>query len=495
MTPAWLFGALIGGPALAGLLALATPGRRRVLAVMSAGVIVAVLAGIGLLTASAAGARPIEAFHGWLFLDRLSAFHLVLLLLVYVSASVFAWIYYGREIEHDALTNGQAKQFASLWCGSLAAMGLTLVSNNLGLMWVGIEAVTLLTAFLICQHRSKESLEAMWKYLVINSVGVAFAFMGTLLAAAAAKHALHAHEVLLWTSLMKAGNLNPVLMKVAFIFLLVGYGTKAGLAPMHSWLPDAHSQAPAPVSALFSGFMLNLALYCILRYIPLTEAATGHQGWSLGLLVLLGLVSIGVSAVFILFQKDAKRLLAYSSVEHIGIMALGVGLGGAAAALFHALNHALAKTLAFCAAGRLAQLRGGPQLDKLAGAGRASPVWGAGLVVMLLALAGLAPFALFMSEFQVLQAAIGAHAPAVTTLFLAGLGVVAIGLFSVAIPIAWKKPAAPEAPAKPGLLETLAVLAPLVALVVLGVWMPAPLRAALAGAAAVITGTPAGPLP
>ena len=259
-------------------------------------------------------------------------------------------------------------------------MILVLVSNNLGIMWVGIEATTLLTAFLICIPVSPTSLEAMWKYLIMCSVGVAFAFIGTLLVGAAAAPAqLPPSETLLWTRLQAcAGLLDPRLLKAGFLFLMVGYGTKAGLAPMHNWLPDAHSQAPAPVSAVFSGILLNAALYCILRYVPILEAATGHSGWSREILTLFGLVSILVASAFILFQHDAKRMLAYSSVEHLGIITLGMGIGGLGtlAALFHMLNHSLTKTVAFFTAGRLGQLYGSNDMTRMTGALRIIPALG-----------------------------------------------------------------------------------------------------------------------
>jgi hydrogenase-4 component F len=191
----------------------------------------------------------------------------------------------------------------------------------------------------------------MWKYLLICSVGVGLAFMGTLVVAASATSLnVSAFDALLWTTLRdNASSLDPKALQLGFIFIVVGYGTKAGLAPMHNWLPDAHSQAPGPVSALFSGFMLNAALYCVMRYIPLVEGACGNSRWGLDLLVGFGLLSILVAAAFILFQRDVKRLLAYHSVEHMGIITLGLGLGGLGtfAALFHTLNHSLCKTGAF----------------------------------------------------------------------------------------------------------------------------------------------------
>src|SRR5262249_19777858 len=281
-----------------------------------------------------------------------------------------------------------ARRFGALWLGAEAAMLLVLISDNLGVMWVGMEATTLLTAFLISLHPSGLSLEAMWKYLIICSIGIAFAFMGTLLAAAAIRSGSAAAEALFWTRFAAADTtLDPTLMKFAFLFVLVGYGTKAGLAPLHSWLPDAHSQAPAPVSAMFSGFLLNTALYCILRYIPLVGHALGGALVE-NLLVFFGGFSILVAAAFIVFQRDAKRLLAYSSVEHLGIITLGFGLGplGSFAALFHMLNHSLSKSLAFFAVGQLGQRYGTHDMSVLTGALRADRIWGLGLLGSILAL-------------------------------------------------------------------------------------------------------------
>jgi hydrogenase-4 component F len=330
----------------------------------------------------------------------------------------------------------------------------------------------------------------MWKYVLICSVGVAFAFMGTLLIGAAARPLdLGASEVLLWTRLRaQAGLLDPMLVKAAFIFLVVGYGTKAGLAPLHNWLPDAHSQAPAPVSAIFSGFMLNTALYCVLRYVPLVERATGNTGWGLRLLTVFGLVSILVAAAFILFQHDLKRLLAYHSVEHLGIITLGVGLGGLGtfAALFHTLNHSLCKTLAFFAAGRLGQIFGTHDMRKMTGSLRTARVWGIGLMGSLLALIGCAPFALFMSELQILKAAVDGRATVAVVLFLLGGGIVFVGALGHAIPLGWGRSSPPVPRVRAGAVEVLLVILPLGLLLLLGLWLPQPLAAALHQAAAIL---------
>jgi hydrogenase-4 component F len=484
----WMF--LILPAVLAGACLLARSPRGVLGLISVGGAGWAALAGATAWTAFASG--PIVAAQGWLHLDALSAYHALVLGLVLGASSVYAWGYFQGELAEGALSLAAARRLGALWFGAAAAMALVLACNNLGLMWVGIEATTLLTAFLICVHVTPLSLEAMWKYLVVCSVGVAFAFVGTLLVAASAQRlGLDAAEMLLWTRLRaSAAGLAPGSMKLAFLFLLVGYGTKAGLAPLHSWLPDAHSQAPAPVSALFSGFMLNTALYCVLRILPLVEGATGGVGWGRQLLAVLGVVSILVAAAFIVFQRDGKRFLAYSSVEHLGIIALGVGLGGAGtfAALWHTLNHSIGKSLAFFSMGRLGQMYGTHDLGALAGAARRSPVWGVGFVAGLLALIGVAPFAVFMSELQILRAGAEARAFAALTLFLIGVAIVFVGAMRHVVGVAWGEETCVPKADRCGAEDRVLVWGALGLLLLLGLWIPEPLRAVLEAAASVVGG-------
>jgi hydrogenase-4 component F len=495
MDLSWLMWCLLAIPAAAGAACLLLPSARAVL-----GFVVGVVTVEGLAAAVAVWSvfarGPLTGGAGWLYLDALSAYHLALLEVVFCLSSVYACTYFGHELAEGGFSQARARRFGALWLGSLAAMVLVLVSNNLGIAWVGIEATTLLTAFLICTHVSAGSLEATWKYLIMCSVGVAFAFIGTLLIAAAAGPAhLSPDQALLWTRLRAAaGSMDPAMVKMGFVFLLVGYGTKTGLAPMHSWLPDAHSQAPAPVSAVFSGFLLNTALYCILRHVPLVEAATHNAGWALGLLTGFGVVSIFVAAAFIIFQHDAKRLLAYHSVEHMGIIVLGVGLGGLGtfAAMFHVMNHSLCKSLGFFSAGRLGQLYGTHDMTRLTGSARLAPVWGRGFFLSLLALIGVAPFAIFMSEFQILKAAVDGGQFVVMVAFLGGAGIVFVGALKHAISAAWgaaaPQPSPQPAPQRAGLAEKALVVLPLGVLLVLGLWMPPILRDVLNRVADIIRG-------
>jgi hydrogenase-4 component F len=489
----WTLPMLVLLPALCAGTSLLLPSARAVLRFCAAGTLT-VATGAAICAAAVFRRGPMVAAGDWFLLDSLSAYHMAVMAAVFSLSALYGLVYFRAETERGHFTPALARRYGGLWFGSMAAMTLVLVSNNLGVMWVGIEATTLLTAFLICIHSSPAALEAMWKYLIMCSVGVAVAFVGVLLIAASTDAAgLHGTDALLWTRLRAcAHSLNPAFLKAGFLFLVVGYGTKAGLAPMHNWLPDAHSQAPAPVSAIFSGFLLNAALYCILRCLPLVEAATGHVGWGREILVTLGLLSILVAAVFILGQSDLKRFLAYSSVEHIGIVALSVGLGGAGmvAALLHMLNHSLGKTIAFLCAGRLGQIYGTHDMRRMRGMLRVAPAWGGGLLLGVLTLIGVAPLAIFLSEFMIFKAAMDSRSYWTAGLFVAGVGIVFIGALRHIIPMAWGSPEDRTQVSRGDALSRLIIVAPLAALLMLGMWLPAPLRDALAQAAQILEGRP-----
>ena len=477
-------------PVATGLLTLTIRSARWALRLMLLGIGVALIPGILLIT-HVYRSGDVYCDNGRFLIDALSAWHIMIMMIVYTLSSIYAVIYFNHELAAAKISLKRIRVFTGLWCATFSTMALTLISDNIGIVWVGIEGTTLFTAFLICIHVNRASLEAMWKYILICSVGVAFAFMGTLLVVASAKGlGLNVHEITLWRTLRAhADALNPMFIKAAFIFLLIGYGTKAGLAPMHNWLPDAHSQAPSPVSALFSGFMLNAALYCIIRFIPIVETTLNHSGWSLQLLRLFGIISMLLAAAFIIFQHDLKRLLAYSSIEHIGIITLGLSLGpiGIFAALFHMLNHSLSKTTAFFSAGRLGQLFNTHDIRMMSGAARASKLWATSLFLSLLALIGVAPSAVFLSEFLVLKAAVYVHSSVAIIAFISATCIVFIGILRQAIPILWGPPDSKVTTCRYGRIEAFTACLPLIALLVLGMWMPRPLRTMLDSAAAVIS--------
>jgi hydrogenase-4 component F len=483
--------ALLSTPALGAAVALALRNPRHVLA-WTAAWVAAYLAVAWAAALAVFAEGPADAASGWLFLDALSAFHLVSLSIVFGLSTAFAFFYFGREVDAGKLQPRIARRFGALWASAVLAMTLVLVSDNLAIMWVAVELTTLATAFLIRLHVTQASLEATWKYLVVCSVGLSLAFLGVVLFASSARGVVGDGAMATsWRALVaSAAGLDAGQAKAGFLFVLVGFGTKAGLAPMHTWLPDAHSQAPSPVSALFSGALLNVALYAVMRYLPVVEGATGSTGWGRGLLLGVGLFSVLIAAAFIAFQQDVKRLLAYSSVEHLGIIAVGLGLGpaGTFAALFHTLNHGASKSAAFLAAGRLSEAYGGSQIARMGGAARAHPLWGGALVVSLLALVGAAPFALFVSEFLVIQAAAAAGAWAALGLLLFGLGVVFAGAMRHAVFVGWGPEGAAGRPLEGTRAEAALVLLPLGLVALLGVYFPPALRDAIEQAARAVGG-------
>jgi hydrogenase-4 component F len=290
-------------------------------------------------------------------------------------------------------------------------MLVAVTTDNLGVMWVAIEGTTLATVFLVNLNHTRTSLEAAYKYLILSSVGIALAFIGTALMyyAGAAK----AGEIAVnWSALRAAaGSLSPEVVRLAFVFIIIGYGTKAGLAPMHTWLPDAHSEAPAPISALMSGVLLNVGLYAMMRFKAVVDVAVGPE-FAAGLLLGIGLLSLLVAAVFLVAQRNYKRMLAYSSVEHIGIICLGLGFGGywgVFGALLHVVNHALSKSLLFLLSGNILLKYHSTEIREVRGLLRAAPWTGGLFLAGMLSLIGLPPFAPFISEFIIFRAGLESY--------------------------------------------------------------------------------------
>jgi hydrogenase-4 component F len=354
-----------------------------------------------------------EAFaHGTLdedllYIDAFSAYMLMLVSLVGLLAVIYSLSYIGREYEEGELTDVKFRNYYLFFQVFVFTMLLVCVSNNLGIMWIAIEGTTLASAYLVGLYDRDTSIEAAWKYLIICSVGITLALLGTIIVYASSISVLGETSTgLNWSTLMaSAGSLNPDLLKIAFIFILIGYGTKVGLAPMHTWLPDAHSEAPTPVSALLSGVLLNCAMYGILRIHMIVSGSSLGPGFSGGLLLLFGIISLGIAAAFIIMSRDYKRMLAYSSIEHMGIIAIGFGFGGfwgIFGALFHMLNHTLTKILLFFGAGNILQRLRTKEIDQVHGLIKVLPVTACLFIGGALAITGCPPFSLFLSEFMIL---------------------------------------------------------------------------------------------
>ncbi|MGB7980011.1 MAG: proton-conducting transporter membrane subunit [Candidatus Nanopelagicales bacterium] len=341
---------------------------------------------------------PVVAGGGALRADSLSAWLLFTIGAVAVTALWGGLPTRAARVEPDG-------RYSALICLFLAAMSLAVLSDNLGILWVAIEATTITTAFLVGHHRTRRSLEAAWKYVVLGSVGVAIAFLGIVLIYAAAAAA--GTPTLSWRVLASGAiALDPDLTRIAVALAVLGFATKAGLAPMHSWLPDAHSQAPAPVSGLMSGVLLSVALYAILRVQAIGDVILG-PGFLRGLLVAGGLLSLGVAAALILAQRDFKRMLAYSSIEHMGIMALGAAVGGplaTAAVLLHMLGHGLVKAASFVVAGRILAAEGSSRTADVTALLARRPDLARPLLAGTAALLGFPPFVLFFTEVAIVVA-------------------------------------------------------------------------------------------
>lgn len=371
--------------------------------------------------------EPDPAFNDWLALDALGLLFLSILSFIFMLAAVYAVGYLKEEKRlHDADVQQPHLFYASLLF-FLATMSLVTLSQHLGLLWVAVEATTLASAPLIFHHRTHEALEATWKYLVICSVGIALALLGIFFLGTAIK--AEQGSLILSDMLQYGLTLDTYWVRAAFIFLIIGYGTKMGLAPMHTWLPDAHSEAPSPASALLSGVLLNCAFLAILRGYQVLSAA-GQAMFAQHILLLFGLLSLGLAAAFLLNQTDYKRMLAYSSVEHMGILALGVGLGPGAAffVLLHSLNHSLAKSMLFLTSGNILLAFKSKKIRSITGLVRALPWSGFFWICGFLAITGTPPFAPFVSEFNLLGVAISGHRFVVAGLYLAALVMAFLGM-------------------------------------------------------------------
>jgi hydrogenase-4 component F len=398
--------ALVGAPLLAALVA-AVLGWRRLSAYAGVLSSLVLLGGGAVLAVRTLELGSLHAAAGLLRADALSAFMVVLIGAVSVLADLFAISYISDEVDAGHVSAGGARAYGVLVQVFRAAMVLAVLAANLGVMWVAIEATTIATVFLVGQTRTRTSLEASWKYLIIGSVGVALAFLGTVLLALAAARVSGPASGLDWTALRDvAHRLDPAVVRMAVGLLVLGYGTKIGLAPMHTWLPDAHSQAPAPVSALMSGVLLAVAFHALLRVKVIADAALG-PAFLRGLLVAVGLLTLAVSASLLLAQRDYKRMLAYSSIEHMGLAALGAAAGtplAIGAVLLHLLGHGLAKGVLFLASGRIALREGTTSIDGVRAQLLRDPLVGGAFGVGLLALLGMPPFSLFTSELTMFRA-------------------------------------------------------------------------------------------
>lgn len=394
--------------------------------------------------------QPLPVFEGWLLLDAPGLLFLSITSVLFMMISIYALGYlkredWGKRQDFDGgflFTNSRESTFICCLLLFLAMMTLVIVSQHFGLIWVALEATTLTSAPLIYFHRHRRSLEATWKYIIICSVGIALALLGNFFLAVSATLTMNEHIPMLLSSLTEnASFLQDSWLKISFILLLVGYGTKMGLAPMHTWLPDAHSESPSIISALLSGALLNCAFIAILRAHQVCLAA-GQDIFVQNLLLGFGLFSMIVSAAFMLHQVDFKRMLAYSSIEHVGILSLGVGLGAKAGygVMLHAINHSLTKGMMFLIAGNILAVYKNKSILEVRGAIRVIPISGVLWVMGFLAITGSPPFGAFMSELIILKSALDQGRYIIASVYLVSLCIIFVAMATIVFSMAQGTP-------------------------------------------------------
>jgi hydrogenase-4 component F len=342
-----------------------------------------------------------------LFIDDFNVYLVVLTSFVGMTTAIFSAAYIARESEAARLSDLHLRFYHSMYQAFLFTMLLALTANNTGVMWVSVEAATLTTVLMVSLYRTREAIEAAWKYFILCSVGIGLALFGTILVNLAAQPVMgDGADAMAWTMMIKRAHaFQPDLLNLAFVFVLVGYGTKVGLAPLHSWLPDAHAEGPTPISAVLSGLLLNVALYALLRF-KMLISANGQALTPGPLLVMMGLSSLFLAAFMLYRRGDIKRLFAYSSIEHMGVITFAFGMGGPLAnfaGLMHMTMHSLTKSAIFFAVGIISQNAGTKRIADIRGLTASHPVLGWGFVIAVLGIAGLPPMGVFMSEFLVVS--------------------------------------------------------------------------------------------
>jgi hydrogenase-4 component F len=462
---------VLGVPLLGGLL-LALAGHKRWAPELNALMSLVTLAAAALLTARVIADGPMVALEEQFFVDPFNVFLVALTAFVAFTTALFSRPYMRIEAHHGRLNPARLRLYHSMYQLFTFMMLLCLLSNNVGILWVAMEGATLTTVLLVSLYRTPASLEAAWKYFILCSVGIAQALFGTILLYFAAEKVLGPGGTsLLWTHLHEVrSQLEPTVLSLAFVFLLVGFGTKVGLVPLHNWLPDAHAEGPTPVSAVLSGLLLNVALYAVVRSKVLVDGALGRN-FSAGLMMGFGLLSVVVAAFFLSRQKDIKRMFAYSSIEHMGIMTFAFGMGGPVAAfagLLHMTVHSLTKSAIFFTVGHASQKTGTQNMADIRGLVDQSPAIGWGLVLGTLAILGVPPFGVFTSEFMVLTTAMHEH-PWATPFLLVALGVAFAAIFGKVQPMVFGETNARRLPHAPALIPVYVHLA---IVLMLGLYIP-----------------------
>lgn len=475
-------------PTATALVMLTTRDRRLLSAIDVCGS--AVLLALTLVLAREVAAGGPRAL-GFLRVDALGVVFLLLLVVLTLAVSIYTVGWLEQAVAVGNMRAESLRSYFALVHAFVATMVLTVLADNLGVLWIAMEGTTITSAVLIGYHGHHHGLEAAWKYIIVTTIGISFGLFGTVLVYAAAADVMGGPGAMSWSAIMAiAPTLDPGIVRIGFIFVMVGYGTKAGLAPMHLWLPDAHSQAPTPVSALLSGVLIKCALLGIIRFQTIAAAACG-PAFPEHVLLVFGLTSVVVATPFILAQHDIKRLLGYHSVEHVGIVALGLGFGGPVGtygALLHVVNHGVTKALAFFAAGTAIARYGTRDMRAIRGLLAVAPAGATLLMLAALSLAGVPPFSIFVSELMVLRAGIGhAHFVAIA-IFLAMVVVIFAGLLHHAGAMAFGAPTTTAGRESESWSPLIGMILLAAIMILLGLTVPRSLDGLLSRATEVIVG-------
>jgi hydrogenase-4 component F len=421
-----------------------------------------------------------------IIIDDFNIFLIILTTFVGFTTSIFSASYLAHEIGTGRLTPGFLRFYHAMYQALMGAMSAALVANNIGLMWVGVEVATLSTVMMVGIYRTPEAIEAAWKYFILGSVGIGLAFFGTILVYLVAQEVLgDGLPAMAWDKLMQnAARFDPRLLSLAFVFLLVGYGTKVGLAPFHAWLPDAHAEGPTPISAVLSGLLLNVALYALLRF-KMVLAGNPQTIDAGAIMVALGLVSLVFAAFMLYRRRDIKRLFAYSSIEHMGIAAFAFGMGGPLAnfaGLLHMTMHSLIKSGIFFAVGHIAQVKGTQRIAGISGLSVSHPGLAVLFSIGVIAIAGLPPFGMFTSEFMLVSSTF-ARQPLLSIVLVTGL-LIAFGALILRLQdIVFGKPTGQSHPSQASYIPAFMHLT---LVLVAGLWLPGPVVQWFRGVAALL---------
>lgn len=408
----------------------------------------------------------------YFYIDSLSSLLMLIIAVIGFTVNLYSVGYLREEMAKGIIGFSRVRQFYILLHLFLLAMYCAVSAKNPVVMWVAIEATTLSTAFLVSFYAHSKNIEAAWKYLIINSIGLLLGFFGTILFLSSVPAVLDGGSFG-WEEIKNAsGAMNPSIIKIAFIFILIGYGTKVGLAPMHTWLPDAHGKAPVPISALLSGVLLNVAFFAILRFKGITDSVLGQE-YAQSLLIFFGVLSVVISSFIFYIQKNYKRMLAYSSIEHMGLIALGVGFGGlaATAAMLHMVYHSLTKSLLFLSSGNIFVKYSSTKIQNVRGLLTIIPKTAIIFFLGFLSITGMPPFGIFLTKLSIISQGIGTH-PFAAIVVLFALGFIFIGFFRQVVSMIFGNPPTDIKPGEPSSFMLYPLFLLLALLFILSIYTP-----------------------